>query len=61
MYPYHNTIKRRINNKELISFEYVDKYKKIEPCLLLFFDTEPRVRPIRKHRFNEYEHLLNKK
>ena len=61
MYPYHNKIKQRINNNELIGYEYVEVYKKISPCLLLFFDTEPKVRPIREYRFKEYELLLNKK
>lgn len=55
MYPYHNKIKQRINNKELLSYEYVDSYNKISPCLLLHFNTEPRIRPIREHRFEEYE------
>ena len=61
MYPYHNKIKQRINNKELIDYEYVDVYKNISPCLLLYFDTEPKVRLIREHRFKEYENLLEKK
>ena len=61
MFPYHNQIKKRIRNKELIDYEYVESYKKIKPCLLLFFNTEPLTRPIRKHRFKEYELLLNKK
>ncbi len=59
MYSYHNRIKQRIKNRELISYEYVDNYKDISPCLLLYFDTEPKLRPIRKHRFKEYEELLN--
>ncbi len=58
MYPYHNRIKQRINNRELIGYEYVEKYKKIEPCLLLYFSTEPKIRPIREHRFEEYEKIL---
>ncbi|APD06056.1 hypothetical protein UJ101_00515 [Flavobacteriaceae bacterium UJ101] len=59
MYPYHNRIKQRIKNKELIRFEFVEKYNHIkEPCLLLYFNTEPYIRPIREHRFNEYEKLL---
>ena len=33
MYPYHNKIKQRIKNKELIKYEYVDKYKEISPIL----------------------------
>ena len=58
MYPYHNKIKSRIVNKELIRYEYVDCYKTISPCLLLHFMTEPKTRPIRAHRFAEYEHIL---
>lgn len=60
MYPYHNKIKQRINNNELESYEYVDRYKNISPCLLLHFSTEPKIRPIREHRFKEYEELFNK-
>lgn len=59
MYPYHNKIKQRINNKELIRYEYIDKYKNISPCLLLHFETEPKIRPIREHRFQEYEEIFN--
>lgn len=58
MYPYHNKIKQRIKNMELIGYEFVKKYKNISPCLLLYFKTEPFVRPIREHRFEEYQSLL---
>lgn len=58
MYPYHNKIKQRIKNGELIRHQFVDKYKQISPCLLLYFNTEPYVRPIREHRFEEYKLLL---
>ena len=61
MYPYHNKIKQRIKNNELTGYEYVDEYNSISPCLLLHFSTEPKIRPIRKHRFEEYETLLNEK
>jgi len=60
MYPYHNKIKQRIRNKELVSYQYVEEYNGIKPALLLYFDTEPKVRPIREHRFEEYEEILNK-
>lgn len=59
MYPYHNKIKQRIKNGELVSYEYVEKYKAISPCLLLHFSTEPLIRPIRQHRFEEYEAFLS--
>lgn len=55
MYPYHNKIKQRIKNGELIRYEFVAKYKNISPCLLLFFNTEPYIKPIREHRFSEYK------
>jgi len=58
MYPYHNKIKQRIKNKELVRYEYLEKYKDISPCLLLYFDSEPYTRPIREHRFKEYEELF---
>lgn len=58
MYPYHNKIKQRIKNRELIDYEYVDRYKNISPCLLLYFSTEPKIKPIREHRFEEYEKIL---
>ena len=60
MFPYHNQIKKRIRNNELVDYEYVESYKKIKPCLLLYFNTEPRTRPIREYRFKEYELILNK-
>lgn len=59
MYPYHNKIKQRINNGELINIELVDNYNGIKPCLVLYFNTSPYTRPIREHRFKEYKTLLN--
>lgn len=58
MYPYHNKIKQRISNGELTAYQYVDKYKNIQPALLLYFKTPPYIRPIRAHRFEEYNALL---
>lgn len=60
MYPYHNRIKQRIKNNELVRYEYVEQYKTITPCLLLHFSTEPKTRPIREHRYEEYEALIKK-
>lgn len=59
MYPYHNKIKQRIKNGELVRYEFVTTYKNISPCLVLYFSTEPFVRPIREHRFEEYQKLLD--
>ena len=59
MYPYHNKIKQRIKNNELVKYEFVESYKNISPCLVLHFSTFPHIRPIREHRFKEYEELLS--
>lgn len=59
MYPYHNRILQRIQNGEMVAYQYVDRYKDITPCLLLHFKTEPFVRPIRSHRFEKYEQLFD--
>ena len=60
MYPYHNRIKQRIKNNELVGYEFVDKYKSITPCLILHFSNDPKIRPIREHRFEEYELIFEK-
>lgn len=61
MYPYYIKIKQRIANNELLRYEYDEKYKNISPCLVLHFSTEPFIRPIREHRFDEYEAIVNPK
>ncbi|GAA4516959.1 hypothetical protein [Sphingobacterium thermophilum] len=58
MYPYHNKIKQRIYNGELIKYEFVSVYKQIAPALVLYFNTYPYVRPVRQHRFEEYRKLF---
>lgn len=59
MYPYHNRIKQRIKNGELKGYVFVESYKNIGECLLLIFNTPPFERPIRPHRYNEYEKILD--
>lgn len=58
MYPYHNTIKKRIKNGELIKYEYTKSYGSIGECLLLYFKTPPFIRPIRPHKYAEYFCIL---
>ena len=58
MYPYHNRIRQRIKNGELVGYKFVDDYKTIGECLLLFFDTPPFVRPVRPHKYREYINFL---
>ena len=58
MYSYHNTIKKRIRNGELIGYELIDDYKNIGECLLLTFNTPPFERPVRPHKYHEYVDIL---
>ncbi len=58
MYPYHNLNKKRIRNGELLGYEYVDDYKNIGECLVLYFKTYPFERPIRPYKYCEYNDLL---
>lgn len=58
MYPYHNKIKQRIKNGELIGYRFVEDYPNIGECLLLEFNSTPFVRPIRPHKYSEYVDIL---
>lgn len=60
MYPYHGRIKQRIGNGELIDYYYTDNYPRIGNALVLVFNTEPFKRPIRPHRWEEYETILKR-
>ncbi len=46
MYPYHNRIKQRIKAGELVDYEFVQDYKDIGECLVLYFSTEPEFGPL---------------
>lgn len=50
MYPYHNRIKQRIHNGELVDHYYTADYPRIGEALVL--------RPVRPHRRAEYEAML---
>ena len=58
MYPYHNRIKQRIKRGEMVAFEFVNDYPGIGEALVLKFNTEPFVRPVRPHKYVEYVDLL---
>lgn len=51
-------IKKRIRNGEIVGYKYVKKHNNISPCLLLYFKTEPMIKPIRKPKFKEYRDIL---
>ena len=55
MYPYHNRIRQRINNGELVGIEESDKD---EFAFVLVFNTYPFTRPIRHHDVHKYFDLL---
>lgn len=58
MYPYHNRIKQRIENGELVEWYIASTWPKIGKCLVLVFSTEPFFRPIRPERWEEYLAVL---
>ena len=60
MYPYHNRIKQRIANGELIDAELVEDWPRIGRALVLRFCTAPAARPIREHRWDEYRQILSR-
>ena len=55
MYPYHNRIRQRINNGELIGIEPSEKE---EFAFVLVFRTYPFTRPIRHHSVGKYLDLI---
>lgn len=58
MYPYHNQIKKRIKNNELIGYEFADDYRGIGEALVLYFCTNPYIRVIRPSAYEEYVDIL---
>ena len=56
MYSYHNRIKQRINNGELIGLREGSG----EFAIVLIFNTPPFTRPIRHHALWRYEYLMAK-
>ena len=57
-YSYHNRIKQRIAAGEFTRCEFVEDYKKGGPRLLLYFTTEPYIRPVREHAYHLYHELF---
>ena len=57
MYSYHNTIKKRIKNGELINIVKIDNGTYL---FAFIFNKEPIFRPIRYHSANKYLDILEK-
>lgn len=60
MYPYHNRIRQRINNGELIDRYFTYDFPRIGEALVLVFKTEPFLRPIRPHKWLKYSDISQK-
>lgn len=58
MYSYHNHIRQRINNGELVNYYFTDNYPRIGEALVLVFTTDPILRPIRPNKYNEYKEVI---
>lgn len=58
MYSYHNRIKQRIRNGELIDHYFTENYPNIGEALVLVFNSPPFMRPIRTHRYSDYVDIL---
>ena len=60
MFPYHEALKERIQNDELIGYEMVKDYHGGTPRLLLYFESEPKIMPVLKNKIKEYTRILDK-
>lgn len=60
MYPYHNRIRQRINNGELVDYYFTNSYPNIGNALVLVFNTAPFIRPIRPQKWQQYSYVLKK-
>lgn len=58
-FNYHSKVMNKIKKGELKSFEFVDEYNNISPCLVLSFKDGSKF-PIREHMFDDYIKLLGK-
>lgn len=57
-YGYHQRIKNRIVNGELVDHYFTEDYPGIGEALVLVFNAAPFLRPIRPHRWHEYVDIL---
>lgn len=58
MYPYHNKIKQRIKNGELVDYYFTNNYPRIGKALVLVFSTYPMLRPIRPYKWDLYKEVI---
>lgn len=58
MYPYHNKIKQRINEGELLYYYLTEDYPNIGKALVFVFCSPPFLRPVRPRKWDEYFDFL---
>lgn len=58
LYSYHNRIKQRIKNGELVDHYFTQNYPGIGEALVLVFKTSPFLRPVRPHKYFEYKEVI---
>jgi hypothetical protein len=56
-FNYHAKAARLIETGHLVRYEFLDEYRGISPCLLLFFDNNIPM-PVRGHRFGMYYKII---
>lgn len=52
-YNYHGKTAKLIETGHLVRYEFLDEYRGISPCLLLYFDNNIPM-PVRENRFDLY-------
>ena len=55
---YHSELKQRIRNNELLGVEYIENYFGDTSRMLLYFQSEPKIRPILADKIEEYRLIL---
>ena len=58
-FNYHAKVKHLIEQGHATTWEIVEEYHNIRPCLLIYFDDD-KIFPIRQHKFEEYIFLMTK-
>ena len=56
-YNYHARVKNLIATGHMTEYVFVEKWNKIEPALVIFFDNH-RPMPIKKERWQQYAVIL---
>ena len=58
-FNYHAKLQSLIKTGHSTAYEFLDEYRGICPCLLVYFDNHKPM-PIRVHKFEEYMFILSR-